>query len=171
MTELTKDEEYQIVSKHLTGLTNLRKFAQTKDFDWLDDVCGKLSGILDEKREEEELRKLELAEQEEKRLKALKYLEELGIDPDTVNVSVFDKAAKRKKKKAAGTTPAKYRFTHPETGKTDTWTGIGRMKKGLQQLLDAGHSLDEYLIEKTRDAKDELNEAEKLFEQHPSALG
>ncbi|MDO1811893.1 DNA-binding protein, partial [Escherichia coli] len=59
----------------------------------------------------------------------------------------------------------------PETGKTDTWTGIGRMKKGLQLLIDAGHSLDEFLIDKASDAKDDIKEAEKLFENHPSSLG
>ncbi|MBS0861920.1 H-NS family nucleoid-associated regulatory protein [Providencia rettgeri] len=171
MTELTREEKYKITSESLTGLTELRKFAKTKNFEWLENLANQLNGIVEEQREEFELRKLELAELEEKRLKAIKYLEELGLDPETIHISVFETTDKKGKKGKSRNTPAKYRFTHPETGKTDTWTGIGRMKKGLQLLIDAGHSLDEFLIDKASDAKDDIKEAEKLFENHPSSLG
>ncbi len=99
MADLKREEEIEIVVKNLSGLTALRRFANTQSFDWLEDVSNKLLTIISEKREEEELRRLELSEQEEKRLKALKYLEELGLDPETINVSVFDTEPKRKKKK------------------------------------------------------------------------
>lgn len=147
MADLKREEEIEIVAKNLSGLTALRRFANTQSFDWLEDVSNKLLTIISEKREEEELRRLELSEQEEKRLKALKYLEELGLDPETINVSVFDTEPKRKKKRKVSTAPAKYRFTDPDTGKADTWTGIGRPKKGLQKLLEKGHELDEFLIQ------------------------
>lgn len=171
MTELSREEKYKITSESLTGLTELRKFAKTKNFEWLENLTSQLTSIVEEQREEFELRKLELAELEEKRLKAIKYLEELGLDPETINISVFETTDKKGKKGKSKNTPAKYRFTHPETGKTDTWTGVGRMKKGLQQLLDAGHSLDEYLIEKAHDARDEFKEAENVFKNHPASLG
>ncbi|MEY0290290.1 H-NS family nucleoid-associated regulatory protein [Providencia rettgeri] len=171
MTELTREEKYKITSESLTGLTELRKFAKTKNFEWLENLANQLNGIVEEQREEFELRKLELAELEEKRLKAIKYLEELGLDPETINISVFETTDKKGKKGKSKNTPAKYRFTHPETGKIDTWTGVGRMKKGLQQLIDAGHSLDEYLIEKALDVKDEFKEAENVFKNHPASLG
>lgn len=171
MADLKREEEIEIIVKNLSGLTALRRFANTQSFDWLEDVFNKLSTIISEKREEEELFRLELSEQEEKRLKALKYLEELGLDPETINISIFDAEPKRKKKRKVNTAPAKYRFTDPDTEKVDTWTGIGRPKKGLQKLLDKGHDLEEFLIKESHNVIDELKEAENVFKNHPPALG
>nr|WP_282490749.1 hypothetical protein [Providencia alcalifaciens] len=98
MTELTREEKYKITSESLTGLTELRKFAKTKNFEWLENLANQLNGIVEEQREEFELRKLELAELEEKRLKAIRYLEELGLDPETVHISVFETTDKKGKK-------------------------------------------------------------------------
>lgn len=144
MSELTKDEEYQIVAKHLSGLGNLRKFAQTKDFEWLEDVCSKLKSIVEEEREAFELAKLEAEELENKRQKAIQLIEEMGFSVESLSepVTTGTKKLKRSKKSTA----PKYRFTDPVTGNVDTWTGIGRMKKGLQALLNDGHTLAEYLI-------------------------
>ncbi|WP_243465111.1 hypothetical protein [Photorhabdus temperata] len=72
MTELTKEQEYEIVSKYLTGLTTLRKFAQTKDFDWLEDVYQKLEVIVDESRESSRLARLEIEEKEQKTFRHIK---------------------------------------------------------------------------------------------------
>ncbi|EUD10807.1 H-NS family nucleoid-associated regulatory protein [Providencia alcalifaciens] len=170
MTELTREEKYRITSESLTGLTELRKFAKTKNFEWLENLASQLNSIVEEKREEFELQKLELQEIEEKRLKALRFIEELGLNPETIHISAFESIDTKSKGKKAKSAP-KYRFTHPESGKTETWTGVGRMKKGLQQLIEAGHSLDEFLIDKVSHAKDDIKEAEKLFENHPSSLG
>ncbi|WP_415913819.1 hypothetical protein [Proteus mirabilis] len=82
------------------GLTELRKFAKTKNFEWLENLANQLNGIVEEQREEFELRKLELAELEEKRLKAIKYLEELGLDPETIHISVFETTDKKERKES-----------------------------------------------------------------------
>ncbi|PHM25057.1 H-NS family nucleoid-associated regulatory protein [Xenorhabdus budapestensis] len=151
MSELTREEEYKIVSTHLTGMTNLRRFTNSKDFEWLEELNNKLAALIDERREEEELRKRELQEIEEKRLKALDYLKDLGLDPNTITISVFEQGntGKRKtKKNKKSDLPPKYAFINPETQKEETWVGVGRIKKGLQQLLDEGHSIDEFLINK-----------------------
>ncbi|WP_340617387.1 H-NS family nucleoid-associated regulatory protein [Xenorhabdus entomophaga] len=152
MKELTKDEEYQITSNHLSGLTSLRRFAQTKDFEWLEDVCNKLKGIVEEKREAFELAKLEAEERENKRQKAIKLIEEMGFSIESLSEPVT--AETRKIRKSKKNKAPKYRFTDPTTGEIDTWSGIGRMKKGLQSLINDGHSLDQYLI----DDKNENNQ-------------
>ncbi|MDU6433305.1 MAG: H-NS family nucleoid-associated regulatory protein [Pantoea sp.] len=41
--------------------------------------------------------------------------------------------------------PAKYKFTD-ETGETKFWTGQGRTPSPIKKVLDAGGSLDEFLI-------------------------
>ena len=38
MTELTREEEYGIIIKHLTSITSFRKFASQQDFDSLVDI-------------------------------------------------------------------------------------------------------------------------------------
>ncbi|MDR8459637.1 DNA-binding protein, partial [Acinetobacter baumannii] len=62
MADLKREEEIEIVVKNLSGLTALRRFTNTQSFDWLEDVSNKLLTIISEKREEEELRRLELSE-------------------------------------------------------------------------------------------------------------
>ncbi|EDM3788574.1 H-NS histone family protein [Escherichia coli] len=148
MTELSKDEEYGIVSKHLGSITALRKFAQTKDFEWLEEVKGKLEALISESREEYELKKLEAEELEQKRQQALEYIRSLGLDPESLAEPVTVGGIKTKRKNAkSGARKAKYRFTD-EGGNAKEWSGNGKRPSALQKLLDAGHSLDEYLINK-----------------------
>lgn len=151
MTELTREDEYAIIIKHMGSITSLRKFSNQQNFDLLEEISEKLIAILAERREEEELRKLELQELEEKRLKALAYLEDIGLSPDELKVSVFENEPKRKKKKKGNTTrPAKYAHTD-DKGKTHYWTGIGRTSNYFKELLDKGHTLEEFLIDKVKD--------------------
>lgn len=125
MGNLTREEEHAIIIKHLTSITSFRKFASQQDFGLLTDIKNKLKAILDERREEEELRKLELQELEEKRLKALEYLQEIGLTPKDLAVSVFDKEP-RKKGKQKSKRADKYAYTD-ENGEKHTWSGVGRM--------------------------------------------
>lgn len=150
MTELSKDEEYGIVSKHLGTLTALRKFAQTKDFEWLEEVKGKLEALITESRKEYELKKLAAEELEQKRKQALEYIRSLGLDPDYLTEPVTVGGIKSQRKNAkSGVRKAKYRFTD-ELGNAKEWSGNGKSPSALQTLLDAGHSLDEYLINKVQ---------------------
>lgn len=159
MTELTREDEYNIILKHLGSITSLRKFADQQNFDLLEEISNKFSAILAERREEEELRQLELQELEDKRLKALEYLESIGLSPDELKVSVFENAPKRKKKSKGDTTrPAKYAHTD-EKGKTHYWTGIGRTSNYFKKLLDEGHELEEFLIEKPGNAVKDTEQA------------
>lgn len=149
MSELTREQEYEIVSKNLASITSLRRFCNQKDYKWLLEVKDKLDAILDERKDEEEKRELALIEEEEKRLKAIAYIESLGLDPDVLTISVFDRSntgEKKSRKKARKEAEPRYRFTDPETGQVDTWTGLGRMKKGLRALIESGNNLEQYLI-------------------------
>lgn len=167
MTELTREDEYNIIIKHMGSITSLRKFASQQNYDLLESIRDKLTAVLDERREEEELRKLELQELEEKRLKALAYLEEIGLSPEELKVSVFENEPKRKKKKKGNTTrPAKYAHTD-EKGKTHYWTGIGRTSNYFKELLDKGHTLEEFLIEKGENAAKDVEQAVQGIHHNP----
>lgn len=170
MTELTREDEYIIILKHLGSITSLRKFADQQNFNLLEEISNKFIAIIAERREEEELRQLELQELEEKRLKALEYLESIGLSPDELKVSVFENAPKRKKKSKGDTTrPAKYAHTD-EQGKTHYWTGIGRTSNYFKKLLDEGHSLEEFLIEKAENAAKVVEQAANEIGKHPEGF-
>ncbi|HFO0264105.1 TPA: H-NS family nucleoid-associated regulatory protein [Serratia marcescens] len=156
MTELTREDEYNIILKHLGSITSLRKFADQQNFNLLEEISNKFIAIIAERREAEELRQLELQELEEKRLKALEYLESIGLSPDELKVSVFENEPKRKKKSKGSTTrKAKYAHTD-EHGKTHYWTGVGRISNYFKALTDQGHDLEEFLIQETEGSvKDE----------------
>lgn len=170
MTELTREDEYNIIIKHMGSITSLRKFASQQNYDLLEAIRDKLTAVLDERREEEELRKLELQELEEKRLKALAYLEEIGLSPDELKVSVFENEPKRKKKnKTDATRSPKYAHTD-EHGKTHYWTGIGRTSNHFKKLLDEGHSLEEFLIEKNENTIKDAEQAANEIGKHPESF-
>lgn len=158
MTELTRQDEYDIILKHLGSITSLRKFADQQNFDLLEEICNKFTAIIAERREEEELRQLELQELEEKRLKALEYLESIGLTPDELKVSVFENEPKRRKK-SKGTPIRKAKYAHTdEHGETHYWTGVGRISNYFKNLTDQGHSLDEFLIEKGENAAKDVEQ-------------
>lgn len=170
MTELTREDEYNIILKHLGSITSLRKFANQQNFDLLEEISNKFIAIITERREEEELRQMKLQELEEKRLKALEYLESIGLSPDELKVSVFENAPKRKKK-SKGTTTRKNKYAHTdENGKTHYWTGIGRVSNYFKKLVDEGHDLEEFLIEKTENAAEDVEQASHEISKHPEGF-
>ncbi|HAF2404726.1 TPA: H-NS histone family protein [Salmonella enterica] len=170
MTELTREDEYNIILKHLGSITTLRKFARQQNIDLLEEVSTKFTAIIAERKEEEELRHMELQELEEKRLKALEYLESIGLAPDELTISVFEKEPKRRKKSQSATLRnAKYAHTD-EKGKTHYWTGIGRTSNHFKKLLDEGHTLEEFLIEKTENIIKDAEQAANEIGKHPESF-
>lgn len=162
MTELTREDEYNIIIKHMGSITSLRKFASQQNYDLLESIRDKLTAVLDERREEEELRKLELQELEEKRLKALAYLEEIGLSPDELKVSVFENEPKRKKKNKTGATrPPKYAHTD-EHGETHYWSGVGRISNHFKKLTEEGHELEKFLVNKTKHLIEDINDDSEI---------
>ncbi|HHR6132272.1 TPA: H-NS family nucleoid-associated regulatory protein [Providencia alcalifaciens] len=144
---LTTEQEYEVTTAIIGSVTSLRKFAKEKDLSWLKATHEKFEAIIKEREEEEEILELERQEKEQMQQKLLDVAATMGLDPATIS---FDDDAKtnKKKKKSSKVTQPKYRFIDPLTGKEDTYSGQGRMKKGLKALLDKGHSLDEFLIDK-----------------------
>lgn len=137
----------------LSNVRSLRSFARELNYDLLQTAHEKLGLVLEERKEEEELRRLELEEQEEKRMKALEYIKELGFAPEDLNVSVYDRepSLKPKPKTRHGEKRAiKYRYVD-DHGTEHTWTGVGRLSRAFQQLKDAGIDIEQYRIKSEKD--------------------
>ncbi|WP_404402471.1 H-NS histone family protein [Idiomarina seosinensis] len=121
------------------------------EIDELKNIQEKLARIIANREQEE-------AEREQQRqLKKIKIAElkrsmqEAGIDISDIleeelgSESLTD--LKQKTQRKRNPKPAKYEY-RDLTGETKTWTGQGRMPKALQQAINQGQSLDQFLIAK-----------------------
>jgi DNA-binding protein H-NS len=105
----------------------------------LGDVKVKLEKIIEDRIAAEAEAKRMDAEKEEKIENYRKMLAADGIEPD----ELFGEAVAKKGKRAPR--PAKYKLKDSD-GKPVTWTGQGRMPNALKARIDAGESLDTFLI-------------------------
>ena len=119
---MTKSEEFNLVGKYLSNIVALRSFSKAKDLAFLEKACENLSTILEER--------------EKNRQAILKELEERGW---TIQDLLDSKGNKRKQ--------AEYKYSYTdEQGNTKYWTGKGRTPVFLKAKLEAGESLEQYLI-------------------------
>lgn len=137
------------MSEFISILTHERRLrANTKELSLseLEDVKAKLSRIIATREEEEaELRKEEAEKQA--RIDAIKkQMEEAGVQLQDLASELSHQTAKKtgtgSRKRAPK--PAKYEYT--DNGERKTWTGQGRTPKVLQQAIDKGKSLKDFLI-------------------------
>ncbi|MGF1762942.1 H-NS family nucleoid-associated regulatory protein [Aliivibrio kagoshimensis] len=128
--------------KTLLNLRSLRALSREMTIEQLEESLEKLTAVVTERLDSaaEELAKN--AEREEKLAKYREMMLEDGIDPEELLASVSGQA-KPKAKRAPR--PAKYKFID-QNGDEKTWTGQGRTPSALQMKLDAGESLDAFLL-------------------------
>ena len=81
MSELTKEDEYGIISRTMMNIRSLRVFAREVDFEQLLEMQEKLNVVVEERREEAEREAAERQELEAKRQQAIEYIISLGLDP------------------------------------------------------------------------------------------
>lgn len=127
--------------KALNNLRILRAQAREIELDVLNEMLEKLSVVVAERREEEEA---EQAMLREKAAKLAKYKEMLMNDGIDIS-ELVDLPTETKTKAKRAPRPAKYRYTD-ENGETKSWTGQGRTPSPIKKALDAGGSLDDFLI-------------------------
>lgn len=133
---MTKSEEFNLVGKYLSNIVALRSFSKAKDLAFLEKACENLSTIIQDKKEMIELERMELEEREKNRQAILKELEERGW---SIQDLLDSKGNKRKQ--------AEYKYSYTdEQGNTKYWTGKGRTPVFLKAKLEAGESLEQYLI-------------------------
>jgi DNA-binding protein H-NS len=131
------------MSDFLRIITHARRFksaVKELDLEQLEEVKIKLVNIIEERRAEEEA---EQKENEQRLVKIQKYREMLaadGIDLGELQELLPESTLKRAPRKP------KYEIWN-EKGERITWTGQGRMPNFLKARIEAGESLDTFLIE------------------------
>ncbi|WP_343550469.1 H-NS family nucleoid-associated regulatory protein [Pantoea sp.] len=128
--------------KALNNIRTLRAQARETEIAVLDEMLEKFAVVVAERREEAEA---ETAAQREKEEKLALYKEMLlkdGIDISDL-AQLTPQATKPKAKRAPR--PAKYKFID-EQGNEKLWTGQGRTPSPIKSAIDAGGSLDDFLI-------------------------
>lgn len=131
-----------IMLQKLNNIRTLRAMTREFSIDVLEEMLEKLRIVTEEKRNEEESLRENLAEKQEKINTWLELMKSEGISPDDL---VGDIAAATGTGKKRAARPAKYRFTD-FNGEQKTWTGQGRMPKPIAQAVANGQSLNDFLI-------------------------
>lgn len=105
--------------------------------------AGKLTTIVEDRREEENSARKEQEERQAKLEAFRQKLLEDGIDPTELLASVGSSQPKTKSTRAPR--PAKYKYTD-ENGNEQTWTGQGRTPKAIAAAIEAGKTLEDFAI-------------------------
>jgi len=129
--------------KVLNNIRTLRAQAREVSLQDLEEMLSKLESVVSERRDEEQSM---IAEQKEREDKLAKYREMLladGIDPSDLMAAEASKSKTGKAKRAPR--PAKYEYKD-EKGELKTWTGQGRTPAAIKEALDAGKTLESFLI-------------------------
>ena len=140
MSELTKEDEYGIISRTMMNIRSLRVFAREIDFEQLLEMQEKLNVVIEERRED-----AEREERERKRQELLQLIAGEGFSPE--ELLGLSEEAPKSRKKTLPKAPPKYQFE--ENGETKYWSGRGRAPKPIDEALKAGRSLEDFRINKS----------------------
>ena len=97
MSELTKEDEYGIISRTMMNIRSLRVFAREVDFERLLEMQEKLNAVIEERREDAEREAAERAERERKRQELLQLIAGEGFSPEEL-LGLSEEAPKSRKK-------------------------------------------------------------------------
>lgn len=126
----------------LNNIRTLRAQARETEFSVLVEALEKLQVVVQERREEVEQQAAADKERDEKLAKYRAMLEDDGISLDELlgAGTSFERKKTRREPR-----PAKYRYTD-DSGETKTWTGQGRTPSYLAKQIEAGKTLEDFLI-------------------------
>ena len=124
----------------ITHARRLKSSLKELGVEQLEEIKNKLQKIIDDRIAEEEAAKIKNAEKTEKIRKYQELLAKEGIDPNELVEGPAEKQGKRARRKP------KYEIWN-ESGEHITWTGQGRMPNVFKVRIEAGESLDTFLID------------------------
>ncbi|MBA4711565.1 MAG: H-NS histone family protein [Citrobacter pasteurii] len=127
--------------KALNNIRTLRAQARETDLATLEEMLGKLTAIVEDRRQEESLALQQNAERQAK-IEALRaQLLEDGIDPS----ELLGNPKSSRPATVRAPRPAKYKYID-ENGDEKTWTGQGRTPKAVAAALEGGKALEDFAI-------------------------
>ncbi|BBM64394.1 MULTISPECIES: H-NS family histone-like protein [Vibrio] len=132
------------LTKTLLNIRSLRAFSRELTLEQLEEALDKLTIVVQERQESEEADRAAQAEQEAKMAAIAEQIAKDGIDVEAL-ISALAGETKTKAKGKRAPRPAKYKYVD-SNGDEKTWTGQGRTPSAIQEQLDAGKSLDEFLL-------------------------
>ncbi|TFH92794.1 H-NS family histone-like protein [Vibrio ouci] len=132
------------LTKTLLNIRSLRAFSRELTLEQLEEALDKLTIVVNESKESEEADRAAAAEQEAKLAAIAEQISKDGIDVEAL-ISALSGKSKTKTKSKRAPRPAKYKYVDT-TGEEKTWTGQGRTPSAIQEQLDAGKSLEDFLI-------------------------
>ncbi|WP_322802818.1 H-NS family nucleoid-associated regulatory protein [Vibrio alfacsensis] len=132
------------LTKTLLNIRSLRAFSRELTLEQLEEALDKLTIVVQERQESEEADRAAQAEQEAKMAAIAEQIAKDGIDVEAL-ISALAGETKTKAKGKRAPRPAKYKYVDGN-GDEKTWTGQGRTPSAIQEQLDAGKSLDEFLL-------------------------
>lgn len=132
------------LTKTLLNIRSLRAFARELTLEQLEEALDKLTTVVSERKEVEEAERAQAAEQEAKLAAIAEQIASDGIDVEAL-ISALAGETKGKAKSKRAPRPAKYKYVD-NSGQEKTWTGQGRTPSAIQEQLNAGKSLDDFLI-------------------------
>lgn len=127
--------------KTLLNIRSLRAAGRELTLEQLEEGLAKLTSVVEERRESEAEERAVAAERERKLKEYVNMLAADGID---IN-DLVELAEPGKKTAIRSKRPAKYAYID-ENGEQKTWTGQGRKPSVIQNALDNGGNLDQFLI-------------------------
>lgn len=131
------------LTKTLLNIRSLRAYSRELTLEQLEEALDKLTTVAIERRETEEEEQAQKAAQEAKMASIAQQINADGIDVDALIEALSNN--KKPQKTPRPPRPAKYKYTDAN-GEEKTWTGQGRTPAAIQEELDAGKSLDDFLI-------------------------
>lgn len=132
------------ITKTLLNIRSLRAFARELTVEQLEEALEKLTIVVQERKDAEEAEFEARAEQESKLAAIAEQIAKDGIDVEAL-ISALSGETKSKAKSKRAPRPAKYKYVDTN-GEEKTWTGQGRTPSAIQEQLDAGKSLDDFLL-------------------------
>ena len=130
--------------KALNNIRTLRAQARELSLESLEEMLEKLTVVVTERRDEDNLVQAELEERTRKLEEFRELMHAQGIDPNELLQSTTTTKTSAKAKRAAR--PAKYKYID-ENGESKTWTGQGRTPAVIKQATEeGGKTLDDFLI-------------------------
>lgn len=124
------------IQEALASKRTLKKFLSECDFVFLSTLHEQITTTLTERKAGHEAQEQQRLERETKRLELLELIKAEGFSlSDFAGAQPAGKSAKRKPK-----------YQYIEAGVTKYWSGVGRVPVAIQRELDAGKSLEAFLI-------------------------
>ncbi|MCY9861262.1 H-NS family nucleoid-associated regulatory protein [Vibrio coralliirubri] len=139
---MTEQNKIQAMKK-FSNIRSLRVTAREMELEDLERILSNLQIVVGERRDEEEDKNAREAEQQEKIQSIAALLKKDNIDIEDLLRVVQNKTKPTKAKRPSR--PAKYKYIDLE-GNEKTWTGQGRTPTALQQAIDSGANIEDYLV-------------------------